>query len=72
MIIIALYRTQPLWCFLFPDYSESNAIFCKVDVDKAGRIAQSMGVTSMPSFKIVKNAVEVICDFPTETTSNIA
>jgi hypothetical protein len=45
--------------FIHPEYSESNAIFCKVDVDKANQVAKAMGITSMPSFKIIKNGVEV-------------
>jgi Thioredoxin len=41
------------------EYGESNVIFCKIDVDKS-KVAQSMGITSMPSFKIIKDAVEVL------------
>ena len=43
----------------FIEYGESNIIFCKIDVDKS-KVAQSMGITSMPSFKIIKDAVEVL------------
>ena len=46
-----------------PDYADANAIFCKVDVDKAPSVAKANGITSMPSFKIIKDAKEVKVDY---------
>jgi len=42
------------------DYGrDANVIFCKVDVDKCSSIAKNSGVTSMPTFMIIKGAKEV-------------
>ncbi|XP_078713452.1 thioredoxin-like isoform X2 [Lampetra fluviatilis] len=38
---------------------EYNAVFCEVDVDEAGDLLSSFGVTCMPTFVFVKDGIQL-------------